>query len=192
MTKIKICGLMSPSDIQAVNKAKPDYAGFVFAPGRHQITVQQAIKLRKILDPAIKSVGVFVNESSENIIKLFKTHAISIAQLHGYGDQLMISKLQTADLKVIRVFVNEPIDQTTTADFAMVDAGNGSGKLLDLTTITPNQPIFLAGGLTPENVSSAINLTKPFAVDVSSGVETNGHKDPEKITNFIAQVKGAI
>ncbi|WP_268912153.1 phosphoribosylanthranilate isomerase [Lentilactobacillus sp. SPB1-3] len=192
MTKVKICGLMTGPNIEAVNQYKPDYAGFVFAPGRHQITFQQSSRLRKKLDPAIESVGVFVNESAATIINLFKAKIITIAQLHGYGDQSMISKLQSSGLTVIRVFVNEPIDNSLTADFSMIDSGAGSGKLLDLTTIKPNHKIFLAGGLTPENVKSAINLIHPFAVDVSSGVETNGHKDFEKINNFITQAKGAI
>jgi len=192
MTKVKICGLMTDTDIEAVNQYKPDYAGFVFAPGRHQITFQQSSLLRKKLDPAIESVGVFVNESADTIINLFKADIISIAQLHGYGDQSMISKLQSSGLTVIRVFVNEPIDNSLTADFSMIDSGAGSGKSLDLTTITPNHKIFLAGGLTPENVRSAISLIHPFAVDVSSGVETNGQKDPEKINDFITQAKGEI
>lgn len=189
MTKVKICGLMTTADVNAVNSAQPDYAGFVFARGRHQLDKQKAAKLKRILDNKIQAVGVFMDTPASEIIDLFNAGIISVAQLHGYGNQEMIGQLRTAGIVTIRVFVNEPINANLNANFSMIDSGYGSGNLLNLDNLNVDHTVFLAGGLTPINVSQAINKIHPFAVDVSSGVETDGKKDPEKINEFIKQVK---
>ncbi|MES5861227.1 phosphoribosylanthranilate isomerase [Lacticaseibacillus paracasei] len=190
MVLVKICGLMHSEDILAVNTAGADFAGFVFAPGRHQISLEQALSLKQLLHPKIKTVGVFVNEPVAEILAIYQAGAIDVAQLHGKITPTEITQLQQAGLKVIHVFERQAIDLTSMADYLMVDSGKGSGQLLNLKAIPHiSRPLILAGGLTPLNVRQAVQLVQPTMVDVSSGVETNGHKDADKITQFIQQAK---
>lgn len=191
MVKVKICGLMTPKDITIVNATHPDYAGFVFAGGRHQISLKQARTLRKQLDPAIVSVGVFVNAPLDTMLAAVTQHIISIVQLHGNEPEAVVEMLQERGAKVIRVFKGDrDYLPATSADYVMVDAGAGSGQKLNWQRIKhPNQPLFLAGGLTPENVTQAVNIVHPFAVDVSSGVEGNHGKDRKRVASFIASVR---
>lgn len=193
MPKVKICGLMRTEDILAVNVAEADFAGFVFAPSRHQIALKTALALRKQLAPNIQTVGVFVNESIDDILAIYQAGAIDIAQLHGKSTPDEIKQLQQAGLKVIQVFERQLIDLDSPADYLMVDSGKGSGQILNWQAIPSiTRPLILAGGLTPENVNQAVQLVKPDVVDVSSGVETNAAKDPKKITEFIKNAKEAI
>lgn len=193
MPKVKICGLMRTEDILAVNVAEADFAGFVFAPSRHQIALKTALALRKQLAPNIQTVGVFVNESIDDILAIYQAGAIDIAQLHGKSTPDEIKQLQQAGLKVIQVFERQLIDLDSPADYLMVDSGKGSGQILNWQAIPSiTRPLILAGGLTPENVNQAVQLVKPDVVDVSSGVETNAVKDPKKITEFIKNAKEAI
>ncbi|KRM63240.1 N-(5-phosphoribosyl)anthranilate isomerase (PRAI) [Lacticaseibacillus paracasei subsp. paracasei ATCC 25302 = DSM 5622 = JCM 8130] len=181
---------MHSEDILAVNTAGADFAGFVFAPGRHQISLEQALSLKQLLHPKIKTVGVFVNEPVAEILAIYQAGAIDVAQLHGKSTPAEITQLQRAGLKVIQVFERQAIDLTSMADYLMVDSGKGSGQLLNLKAIPHiSRPLILAGGLTPLNVRQAVQLVQPTMVDVSSGVETNGHKDADKITQFIQQAK---
>ena len=197
MTKIKICGLSRQCDIDAVNKEKPEYIGFVFAKSRRKITPVKAAALRKILYPDIIPVGVFVNETTENILSIVRSGAIEIIQLHGSEDENYIKKLkqQTSKLiiKAIRVENKGDVQKwsNTSADYLLLDyKGGGTGQTFDWDLIgETTKPYFLAGGLNPENITEAIRKTTPFAVDVSSGVETNGVKDPEKIKEFIRRVR---
>jgi phosphoribosylanthranilate isomerase len=158
--KVKICGLFRHEDIEIVNEHKPDYIGFVFANSRRQVTPQQALQLRKFLCPQIIPVGVFVD-----------TQFAEQYRRNGVFD-----------------IIQTP---SHVGEYLMFDGPNpGSGKTFDWDTIPQtNEDFFLAGGLTPENVASAIARTRPFAVDVSSGVETNGYKDAVKIARFIKQAK---
>ncbi|WP_155286978.1 phosphoribosylanthranilate isomerase [Lacticaseibacillus zhaodongensis] len=187
MTAIKICGLMTAADVAAVNQYQPDYAGFVFAHGRHQLTVPTASKLIQQLDANITPVGVFMNNDIDLI--LAAVHAgIKIVQLHGSEPDAIIALLQERGVKVIRVF-KAPLPQVadTPADYAMLDAGAGSGHKLDWQNLpSSNKPIFLAGGITPANIDKAITTVHPYAVDVSSGVEAAGKKDPALIAAIIA------
>ncbi|GEP23256.1 phosphoribosylanthranilate isomerase [Lentilactobacillus diolivorans] len=193
MPKVKICGLMRTEDILAVNAAEADFAGFVFAPSRHQIALKTALALRKQLAPNIQTVGVFVNESIDDILAIYQAGAIDIAQLHGKSTPDEIKQLQQAGLKVIQVFERQLIDLDSPADYLMVDSGKGSGQILNWQAIPSiTRPLILAGGLTPENVNQAVQLVRPDVVDVSSGVETNAVKDPKKITEFIKNAKEAI
>ncbi|MFT8400703.1 MAG: phosphoribosylanthranilate isomerase [Lentilactobacillus diolivorans] len=193
MPKVKICGLMRTEDILAVNVAEADFAGFVFAPSRHQIALKTALALRKQLAPNIQTVGVFVNESIDDILAIYQAGAIDIAQLHGKSTPDEIKQLQQAGLKVIQVFERQLIDLDSPADYLMVDSGKGSGQILNWQAIPSiTRPLILAGGLTPENVNQAVQLVRPDVVDVSSGVETNAVKDPKKITEFIKNAKEAI
>ncbi|WP_270766793.1 phosphoribosylanthranilate isomerase [Lacticaseibacillus rhamnosus] len=193
MVKVKICGLMHSEDILAINAAQADFAGFVFAPGRHQVTLEQAVALRKLLHPDIQPVGVFVHESVADILAIYQAGAIEIAQLHRTSTPTEIKQLQHAGLQVIQVFERQAIDLNSPADYLMVDSGKGSGQLLNLVAI-PHimRPLILAGGLTPENVARAIQIVHPTIVDVSSGVETAGHKDAHKIYQFTQNAKEEI
>jgi phosphoribosylanthranilate isomerase len=201
MSKIKICGLSREEDIYAVNRAMPDYIGFVFAPSRRQVSIGQAAKLKKILDRRIKAVGVFVNENMDTVLNLIKEGVIDIAQLHGdEGSQYIKAVKSSCGCKVIKsVSVGESLPELPeSADYLLFDTLSGqlggAGKIFDwgkLKNVAPG-PYFLAGGLSCENVLNAINLLNPYCVDVSSGVETDGKKDAEKIFGFIRLVRGEI
>ena len=197
MTKIKICGLTRQCDIDAVNREKPEYIGFVFAKSRRQITATQAAALRKTLSPEITPVGVFVNETIENILSLVNNTVIDAIQLHGSEDEQYIQKLKKLTnkpvIKAIGVENKGDVQKrsNTSADYLLLDyKSGGTGQMFDWNLIGETQlPYFLAGGLTTENVEEAITKTTPYAVDVSSGVETNGTKDSEKIKDFIKKVR---
>ena len=193
MTKIKICGLTRPCDIDAVNTLHPDYVGFVFANSRRKVTPQQAYELRKRLASNIIPVGVFVNETIQHIYSLIQNGVIDAVQLHGNEDEAYIQQLKSLTVKPVikAVSVQKAGDvqkyEQTAADYLLLDTpGGGTGKVFDWGLIGQTEkPYFLAGGLDASNVSQAIKQTTPFAVDVSSGVETNGLKDPAKIKGFI-------
>ncbi|MDP4120160.1 MAG: phosphoribosylanthranilate isomerase [Bacillota bacterium] len=200
MTKIKICGLTRADDIIAVNRFMPDYIGFVFAKSRRQVTYEQAVLLKDNLNPKIKAVGVFVDEPLPNIIKLIKDGVIDIVQLHGEEDEAYIKKLRQESngpiIKAVRVQSAEQIlkAEKLPCDMLLLDSyqkdqQGGSGKGFDVSLIPPlKKPFFLAGGLNNENIESMINKCRPFAVDISSGVETNGIKDEKKIEQIIKTI----
>lgn len=196
MTRIKICGLQSAEDISYVNQLKPDYIGFVFLQGRRRyVSPENAAALRALLDPSIQSVGVFVNESIENIVSLLQNQTIQIVQLHGQEDASYVQKLKSLyNCPVIKAFIiktKEDVQQAVNfpADYLLWDNGLGTGKTFDWSIIQEiNRPFFLAGGLNPENVTQAISMTHPYAVDASSGVETNQRKDYKKLESFIRSV----
>jgi phosphoribosylanthranilate isomerase len=203
LTKIKICGIRRPEDIAMVNKYKPDYVGFVFFEKSHRnLSVDEAMYLSSILDEDITPVGVFVNENPKKIIELFKSNTIKVAQLHGDEDEKYIKSLKEnsfievdKELKVIKALEirdNEDIVkwESSDADYLLLDSGKGSGRTFKWSLIqNVNKPFFLAGGLDSANVADAINIINPFAVDVSSGTETDKVKDEEKIKNFIDNVR---
>ncbi|MCL1903636.1 MAG: phosphoribosylanthranilate isomerase [Oscillospiraceae bacterium] len=182
-TKIKICGLFRDEDIAIVNIYKPDYIGFVFAKSRRRVTPERALQLRKNLDSNIIPVGVFVDEPIENIVALIKNGVTDMIQLHGGEDEDYIRELKSKTKKPV-IKANGVCE---TADYLLFDGViPGSGRTFDWNEIPKvNKPFFLAGGLNPSNVADAIKLVNPYAVDVSSGVETNGVKDIHKIEDFI-------
>ena len=197
MTKVKLCGLKRLCDIEWANEVRPDYVGFVFAGKKRRVTDAIATALRQHLDQAIPAVGVFVNEEQEHIIQLVKAGVIQVVQLHGQEDDDYIEALrQTIDVPLIKAFSITGPDslkavETCRADYVLLDNGpGGTGEAFDWQTIQYriHRPFFLAGGLTPENVAQAMAL-KPYALDVSSGIETDGVKDKQKIIKFMAQVK---
>lgn len=198
MTKIKICGLKSEDDISYANELKPDYIGFVFLQGRRRyVSPQKAASLRALLDPSIQSVGVFVNEPIENVAALLQNQTIQIAQLHGQEDEAYAINLKRLYGKpVIKAFIiktKEDIQRALAypADYLLLDNGLGSGEAFDWSFIQDiDRPFFLAGGLNSENVRQAISMTHPYAVDTSSGVETDDKKDYEKMKSFINTVRG--
>ena len=182
MTKIKLCGLSREEDIKAANILMPDFIGFVFAKkSKRFISRDKAIALKKILDPKIFSVGVFVNEKPELIASYLEDKIIDIVQLHGNEDDDYIKTLRKFTSKpIIKAFQirgkkNLQEAETSTADYILLDYGSGDGKIFDWSLIKNfSRPYFLAGGLNPENVSEAIATLNPFAVDVSSGIESEG------------------
>lgn len=198
MTKIKLCGLSRTCDIEAANELKPEYIGFVFArKSRRYVAPETAAELKKLLHPDIRSVGVFVNESPENIGKLLNKGIIDIAQLHGNEDEEYIRRLRKlTDKPLIKAFrIDNEKDAVnagnSSADYVLLDSGNGgTGTAFDWNLIrNMNRPYFLAGGLDGNNVESAVKGLKPYAVDVSSGIETDGYKDRRKMTAFVFAVR---
>lgn len=197
MTKIKICGLKSKDDISYVNKLMPDYIGFVFLKGRARyISPDRAAQLRKLLNPSIQSVGVFVDEPIENVAALLQNRVIDLAQLHGHEDESYAKELKRMCNKpIIKAFIiksREDIDkaQNYPSDYILLDNGLGTGETFDWSLIQNiGRPFFLAGGLNPDNVKSAIAAVHPYGVDTSSGVETDCKKDYHKIKKFINAVR---
>ncbi|HJD22753.1 MAG TPA: phosphoribosylanthranilate isomerase [Firmicutes bacterium] len=200
MTKVKLCGLSRPCDIEAANELHPDYIGFVFAPqSKSYVSPDKAAEWKRLLAPGIQAVGVFVNECPKNVAKLLNNGTIDIAQLHGDEDEEYISRLRLfADKPIIQAFrIHAASDilyiEQSAADYILLDSGAGTGTVFDWERIRNiKRPYFLAGGLSPDNVGNAVNMLRPYAVDVSSGIETDGRKDKAKMAAFLAAVrKGA-
>lgn len=200
MTKIKICGLRRLEDIEAVNLAEPDYIGFVFTTSPRKISVHQAAVLREKLKPGIKAVGVFMNESADEIMGIVKTGVIDVIQLHGQVDHRMVAELKRQSrhpvIQAIALTQRKDLEQArdSEADYLLFDyrkGGSGQTFNWDLLKehITLKQPIFIAGGIRVENVSEAIKRFSPYGVDVSSGVEENGWKQKEKIVEIVRRVR---
>lgn len=197
MTKIKLCGLTHPCDIEYVNELLPEYIGFVFAPkSRRYISPEKAEVLREHLDDRITPVGVFVDEKIEVIADLIKRKIIDIVQLHGNESEQYIEDLRRViDCPVIKAFrIESEADivsaNNSSADYVLLDSGGGTGKVFDHSLLKDiARPYFLAGGLTPENVETAVKQLKSFAVDVSSSLETDGFKDKIKMTAFVNAVR---
>ena len=184
-------------DITYVNEAKPEYIGFVFWPkSKRAVGDEQAAELKKSLDPSIQAVGVFVNETPERIIQLLKKQIIDLAQLHGEETEEQIERIRRETgkpvIKAVKIRTREDIlaGIQTKADYLLLDSGMGSGETFDWNTIPQiEKPFFLAGGLYPGNVEEAVQNFHPYAVDVSSGVKTDGKKDEAKIREFIRRVR---
>lgn len=198
MTKIKFCGLTSIQDIEASNLLLPDYIGFVFAPqSRRYITPDLAEKLKNRLDPRIWATGVFVNEKPEIMARLANEAVIHMIQLHGQETEQTIKALRSLTAApVLQAFTIRAVDDllragASSADYILLDSGAGTGTAFDWALIRNRirRPFFLAGGLDPENVSEAIHTLSPYGVDVSSGIETGGKKDINKMAAFAAAVR---
>lgn len=198
MTKIKLCGLSAREDVAEANRLKPEYIGFVFAPGsRRYVEPGRAAALREVLDPAVTAVGVFVREKPERVAQLLNVGIIDMAQLHGGEDETYIHRLrELTDRPLIRAFrVEGPVDaaaaQESSADYVLLDSGSGgTGTVFDWSLLSGmKRPFFLAGGLHDGNVEEALRKLSPYAVDVSSGIETDGRKDPVKMAAFVRAVR---
>lgn len=197
MIKIKFCGLTRPCDIEAANALKPDYIGFVFVPqSKRAVSYRHAVDLKNMLDPGIKAVGVFLDENIDTVASMMNLGIIDLAQLHGSEDNDYINRLKEITGKpVIKAFKIKTeqdvlLSQKSTADFIILDGGAGEGKTFDWSLAgRVVHPFFLAGGLNAQNVGKAIHTLHPFALDVSSGIETNGLKDKDKMAAFIAAVR---
>ena len=193
MTKIKFCGLKTLDDIYCSNELFPEYVGFVFAPkSKRYVTPAKADKLRNALSKKIIAVGVFVNEDISKVAELLNAGIIDAAQLHGNETDDYIKNLRgLTDKPIIKAFQSDNITaaEKSLADLVLLDSGAGGGKIFDWTQINLQREYFLAGGLTVENVGAAIELLHPFAVDVSSGIETDGRKDFSKMAAFAKAVR---
>lgn len=197
MTRIKLCGLSRPCDIDAANILQPEYIGFVFAQkSKRFVGKEQAAALRQGLAPGIKAVGVFVNEKPEGIAALLNQGIIDLAQLHGDEDEDDIRRLRELTdcpiIQALRVSTAQDLEKArvSSADYILLDSGAGTGISFDWNLLRDmERPYFLAGGLSPENVGEALKRLHPFAVDVSSGIETRGIKDKEKMAAFVAAVR---
>lgn len=197
MTGIKLCGLKRECDIEAVNKLNPDFIGFVFAEkSKRYVNPIEAAKLKEMLSKDIKAVGVFVNESPEAVAELLNKGTIDMAQLHGSEDEEYISRLRSLTdkplIKAIKVQSKADIEAAdeSGADYVLLDSGAGTGMTFNWQLIKGiKRPYFLAGGLTPENVAEAVKTLNPYAVDVSSGIETDGLKDEAKMADFVSIVR---
>ncbi|MBU5669371.1 phosphoribosylanthranilate isomerase [Peptoniphilus sp. MSJ-1] len=197
MTKIKICGLKREEDINYANNLKLDYIGFVFAEkSKRYVSLEEAKKLKNLLSNEIKSVGVFVNESIENILRYIDEDIIDIIQLHGDETEEYISKLKSkTNNKIIKAFeVKSENDlelaKNSSADYILLDSGKGTGKTFDWNKIKSfDRNFFLAGGISKENINEAIDKFNPYALDASSSLETNDVKDFEKMKEFVEIVR---
>jgi phosphoribosylanthranilate isomerase len=194
MPKIKICGLKREEDVIFVNSAKPDYAGFVFAGVKRKVDFNIAARLRSLLDDKIQSVGVFVNDKIDNIVSLCEDKIINLVQLHGEEDESYISRLKerikNSVIKAVRV-KDKIYSVATKADFVLFDTYSssecgGSGKVFDWDLLKEcKRSFFLAGGLNKDNIAAAVKKLNPYCIDLSSGVETNGVKDLNKIIEMV-------
>ena len=198
MTKIKFCGLTRLSNIEAANAVLPDYIGFVFVPGsRRYVPAETAAALRRQLAPGIRAVGVFADERPEAVAALLRRGIIDAAQLHGREDEAYIRRLRRlTEAPLIRAvsFTDASAAaaaRESTADYVLLDSGRGgTGQPFDWSRIRElHRPFFLAGGLNAGNVAAALRLVSPYAVDVSSGIETDGIKDSKKMAAFAAAVR---
>ena len=190
MVKIKICGIKRLEDVEMVNRYKPDYIGFVFADSKRKVSHDLAKELRNNLDSDIIPVGVFVDSPQDEILKLFDDGIIEIAQLHGSESEqyiLDLKKKTNGELKIINAIeMTQEIDlleyNDSNSDYLLLDSGKGSGKTFDWSLIRKDikKEFFLAGGLNSENVTQAINEFNPYAIDLSSSLETDGFKDENK------------
>ena len=198
-TKIKICGLRRREDILAVNEAKPDYCGFIveFPRSFRSVTADEVRELVKELAPEIQPVGVFVNAPMELVGTLLDDGTLALAQLHGQEDESYIRELKTyTDRPIIKAFsikTTEDIEKAlqSPANYILLDqGGGGTGKTFDWSLIPEiRRPFFLAGGIGSANLEQAIREIYPYAVDLSSSVETEKWKDPAKIRQVVDIVR---
>lgn len=202
--RIKICGLRTREDADAVNAVLPEYTGFIFDPTRRRyISPERAEELRRSLDPRIRPVGVFVDASVQEIVDVLSRCRVDAVQLHGRENNEYIASLRGAaraafperELLIIKAFRIDStgdvrLAEASAADLILLDHGpGGTGEAFDWSLLTNcRRPFILAGGLTPENVQGAIAKCRPWGVDASSSLETDGRKDPEKIRCFVEKV----
>ena len=195
MTKVKICGLSTKEAVGTAVSAGTDYIGFVFAPSKRQVSVEQATELAKFIPSHIQKVGVFVSPSRAELLEAVDKVGLDFVQVHGKVVDKLFENLPCGSIQAVQVDEGGHVPNSQ-ADYLLFDAPvAGSGQTFDwgqLDTTELAQPFFIAGGLNEDNVARAIQHFSPFAVDVSSGVETDGQKDHEKIRRFIERVKNGI
>lgn len=199
MAKIKICGLSRDVDAEFVNAAKPDFVGFIIGVpfSKRNIDINRAERMRSLIDEKIPTVGVFINYPIKDIAQLVNRGIINIVQLHGSEDEEYIKSLRKLipHTEIWKAFVVKSADdisnaEKSSADRVLLDSGTGCGKTFDWSALSEiNREFILAGGLNSENIPNAISQVNPWAVDLSSGVETGGVKDREKILKAVKAAK---
>lgn len=202
--KIKMCGLRRPDDIIYANECLPDYIGFVFAESRRKVSGEEAKNLGAQLEPFIKKVGVFVNEPVRSLITISEQAGLDIIQLHGDEGEDYIKEVKHETgkelWKAVRVRTVKDIQeaQRLPADKLLLDSFSedsygGTGKVMDFAVLDQadiRKPYFIAGGLTVENLPEILKKAEPYGIDISSGIETEGVKDREKMLKVIQCVRG--
>ena len=192
MTKVKICGLSTPEAVATAVEAGADYIGFVFAKSKRQVSLEQAHQLAKGVTGRTKIVGVFVSPSLEELEEAIGKVPLDIVQIHGSFDEDLIPKISVPVIRAIQISDSDS-QVKSQADYLLFDAPiAGSGQTFDWQLLADKQieqDYFIAGGLTVDTVAEAKETFQPYALDVSSGVETDGHKDLDKIKAFIERVK---
>lgn len=198
MTKVKLCGLRTVQDMAYANEARPDMVGMILSPGfRRSVPLDIASMMAGAADDRLTKVGVFVDQPLEAVVEASIKVGLDAIQLHGSEDDGYILELRkTLGVQIIKVFdiskTGKETIEASSADMVMIDPGKGSGRMADLSQLEGLERSFiLAGGLTPDNVADAIRRVRPFAVDTSSGVETNGDKDKVKMMRFVKAVREA-
>jgi phosphoribosylanthranilate isomerase len=220
MTKVKICGLTRKEDIEYVNELLPDYVGFVFAKSKRQVSLDKAKELINLLDKKIQTVGVFQNEEIDKVKYTAEYLKLDIIQLHGNEDGDYVKKLYPFKAwKSLGIDAADSLDsnellqnkvkfhqenlnklysygiEALLVDSSVKELKGGTGISFNwniLDKLILNKKLILAGGLNDENIQKAIEKVKPYAVDVSSGVEENGIKNYDKMKNFIEKVRKMI
>lgn len=201
--RIKMCGLRRPDEIIYANECLPDYIGFVFAESRRKVSGEEAKKLGEQLDPLVKKVGVFVNEPLRSLISISEEAGLDIIQLHGDEDDEYIREVRHKTgkeiWKAVRVRTAKDIQaaQELPADKLLLDSFSeesyeGTGKVMDFAVLDQaeiRKPYFIAGGLTVDNLPVILRNTEPYGIDISSGIETGGVKDREKMRKVIQLCK---
>lgn len=196
---IKLCGLTRIEDIRTANVLLPDYIGFVFAPSRRRVDAGTANVFAAALDNRIKKVGVFVNQPEAEILAYLDQGIIDVVQLHGHESDEMIRRLKARSGKPVikAIDVKTPLDiaggQDSEADYLLLDHGKGGTGIAFPWELLQeigagHKPFFLAGGINSDNLDEALSY-RPFCVDVSSGAETDGKKDPAKMKSLVAAVR---
>lgn len=195
--KIKICGLSRPEDIEYANELLPDYIGFVFwSKSKRRVTKEQATQLKAQLSPEIQAVGVFVDAPAKEVAQLLQQGIIDIAQLHGEETEEDLRYIQAVTgkpvIKAVKVRNRYDVEAwlDSAADYLLFDSGMGSGETFDWSLLSGvNREYFLAGGLSPENLGEVLKHGSPYAVDLSSSVETDGRKDALKMRRVVELVR---
>lgn len=194
---VKICGIRRDEDISYLNAVRPDLAGFILVPGRRRyVSPENVSELRQHLDKDIKVVGVFVDEDISIVRGLLEDGIIDIAQLHGNEDEDYIKELKKTGAYVIKAFGIKSEEDvykaaSSSADMILVDSpGGGTGEVFNWSLLQKiERPYILAGGLNSDNITDAVRILDPYGVDVSSGVETDGVKDKDKMEAFMRLIK---
>ena len=195
MTKVKICGLSTASAVETACQSGADYIGFVFAESHRRVSLEQAQKLAALVPATVRKVGVFVSPSLTELQEAILVANLDLVQIHGNFNEDLLTEIGRPVIRAYQV-KGALKDVSQQADYLLFDAPlAGSGQTFDWQVFDKSQihqPFFIAGGLNAGNVQEAIQHFAPYAVDVSSGVETDGQKDLEKIKEFIERVKYGI
>jgi phosphoribosylanthranilate isomerase len=201
--RIKICGVMTPQVAAAAAEAGADAVGFIFAPSRRRVSVEQAAAIAAVLPPFVARVGVFVDARAEEMEAAARAVPLDVVQLHGAEPPELVAALRRRGLGVVKALRvadrldPEDLERYRPASAVMLDTkvdgpAGGSGQPFPWEVargVSDRFTIILSGGLRAENVAEALAIVRPYGVDVSSGVESDGRKDPDKIRQFMDEVR---